>query len=166
MKSIKLSKNEYEVLVKALDSIRTEGETKLDNEKKIEIVLEENHEEMRTIEVRIADVLDAMGMRHRLKGYKYNMEAIRLLQEEPNSYKSITKELYPEIAKRFGTTPSRVERAIRHSIENVFQKGNIEIIHYFFRGGGDIRKGKPTNSEFLYVIVDAINMKKDLKLSY
>ena len=169
MKSIKLSEKEYEVLVKALDNIRTEEETKGDNAKKIAIVLEEEqekHGEMRTIEERIADILDAMGMRHSLAGYRYNMEAIRLLQEKPDSYKWVTKALYPDIAKKFGTTSSGVERAMRHSIEDAFKNGNIEIIQYFFRGGREIRKGKPTNAEFLYVIVDAINMKKDLKLSY
>lgn len=93
-------------------------------------------------------ILD-IGIPDALRGHRYTIKAICLLVENPNMIDSITGELYPEVAKEFGTTPSRVERAIRHAVEVAIDRGDVEITAKYFGNTISCYKSKPTNGEFL-----------------
>ena len=97
----------------------------------------------------VRDLILDIGIPDALKGYRYTIKAIYLLVENPNMIDSITGVLYPEVAKTFGTTPSRVERAIRHAVEVAIDRGDVEITGKYFGNTISIHKGKPTNGEFL-----------------
>lgn len=102
-----------------------------------------------------------LGFKANIKGYAYIREAMNMLWEDSPFYlDSITKRLYPDIAKLYKTTPSRVERAIRHAIEVAWANGNRELIDNIFGYTIDSHKGKPTNSEFLALMVDYIRLRR------
>ena len=93
-----------------------------------------------------------------IKGYQYLREAILIAVEDMDVINAVTKVLYPEIAKRFGTTASRVERAIRHAIEVAWDRGDIETLQKYFGYTVNSAKGKPTNSEFIAMIADRLQL--------
>ena len=93
-----------------------------------------------------------------IKGYQYLRESITLAVNDPDIINSITKILYPTIAKKFETTPSRVERAIRHAIEVAWNRGNPDVLNNLFGYTISNGKGKPTNSEFIALIADNIRL--------
>lgn len=107
----------------------------------------------------VTDMIHEIGVPAHIKGYQYLREAIMLSVSEPVMISSITKALYPTIAKRFQTTSSRVERAIRHAIEVAWSRGNMETLDALFGYTINIGKGKPTNSEFIALIADKIRLK-------
>ena len=113
----------------------------------------------RKISEEVTRIINEIGMPANLLGYKYIREGIIEVILEPEKVQHVTKVLYPSIAKKFGTTPSRVERAIRHVIEVAWCKGNIEICNTIFGYSVDLKKGKPTNSEFIANIGDKIRLK-------
>lgn len=94
-----------------------------------------------------------------IKGYHYLREAIMLSVGDKEMLESVTKLLYPAVAKKFSTTPSRVERAIRHAIEIAWDRGDLDILNGFFGYTINTGKGKPTNSEFIALITDKICLK-------
>ncbi|MCL1912882.1 MAG: sporulation transcription factor Spo0A [Eubacteriaceae bacterium] len=106
----------------------------------------------------ITTMLHEIGVPAHIKGYTYMRDAIKLVIAEPEMLGGITKELYPSIAKKYSTTPSRVERAIRHAIEVAWSRGRVETIDNIFGYTIDQNKGKPTNSEFIAMIADKIRM--------
>ncbi len=106
----------------------------------------------------VTDMIHEIGVPAHIKGYQYLREAIMMSVEEPAMISSITKILYPTIAKRFQTTPSRVERAIRHAIEVAWSRGRMETLDALFGYTIDTGKGKPTNSEFIALIADRIRL--------
>lgn len=108
------------------------------------------------INVSITKILHNLGMPSHIKGYQYIREGIGILYEKPEMIGGITKELYPEIALRYETTVSRVERAIRHAIEVSWNRGNWELMEEIFGHSVDIDKSKPTNSEFIVTIADKL----------
>ena len=93
-----------------------------------------------------------------IKGYQYIREGITLVYENPELVGGITKELYPEIAKKYETTVSRVERAIRHAIEVSWNRGNWQLMEEIFGHSVDIDKAKPTNSEFIVTVADKLRL--------
>lgn len=93
-----------------------------------------------------------------IKGYQYLREGIILTVRNMEVINAVTKVLYPEIAKRFGTTPSRVERAIRHAIEVAWDRGDLETLQKYFGYTVNSAKGKPTNSEFIAMIADRLQL--------
>ncbi|MCI8383872.1 MAG: sporulation transcription factor Spo0A [Clostridia bacterium] len=107
----------------------------------------------------ITSYLRKWGISAHIKGYHYIREAVMLCLKEPDYLGSITKWLYPEIAQRYDTTPSRVERAIRHAIERAWNVGNIEELNEVFQYTIEPNKGKPTNAQFISVLVEEIRMK-------
>lgn len=111
------------------------------------------------VETEIAEIFHQLGVPAHIKGYHYLRAAIMMGYENVEVLNAITKVLYPEVAKKYQTTPSRVERAIRHSIEVAWAKGNKEKIDEIFGYTVDESKGKPTNSEFIAMIVDNLRMK-------
>jgi len=110
----------------------------------------------RTLEIRISELLHRIGVPAHIKGYHYLREAIRLSVTEPRQYQAVTKTLYPEIAQRFRTTPSRVERAIRHAIEVAWDRGDVDVLCSIFGYTVNHRRGKPTNSEFIAMLSDGL----------
>lgn len=113
---------------------------------------------VRDLEQDVTNMIHEIGVPAHIKGYQYLREAIMMSVEDPVMISSITKILYPTIAKRFQTTPSRVERAIRHAIEVAWSRGRMETLDSLFGYTIDTGKGKPTNSEFIALIADKIRL--------
>lgn len=110
------------------------------------------------LEEEVTEILHQIGIPAHIKGYLYLREAIVMVVEEIDLLGSVTKILYPGIAQRFSTTPSRVERAIRHAIEVAWSRNNIDIIKKFFGYTIKTEKGKPTNSEFIAMMADRLRL--------
>ena len=106
----------------------------------------------------VTEMIHELGVPAHIKGYQYLREAIMMSVEDVEMLGSITKILYPTIAKRFQTTPSRVERAIRHAIEVAWSRGKMETLDALFGYTINTGKGKPTNSEFIALIADKIRL--------
>lgn len=117
-----------------------------------------SREVVHDLEKDVTDMIHEIGVPAHIKGYQYLREAIMMSVEDPAMISSITKILYPTIAKRFQTTPSRVERAIRHAIEVAWSRGRMETLDAMFGYTIDTGKGKPTNSEFIALIADRIRL--------
>ena len=100
----------------------------------------------------VTDIIHEIGVPAHIKGYQYLREAIILTIRDMDMINAVTKVLYPEVARKFSTTPSRVERAIRHAIEVAWDRGDIEVLQKFFGYTVSNIKGKPTNSEFIAMI--------------
>ncbi len=112
----------------------------------------------RSLEKDVTDMIHEIGVPAHIKGYQYLREAIIMAVEDIEMLNSITKVLYPTIAKSFQTTPSRVERAIRHAIEVAWSRGRMETLDALFGYTINTGKGKPTNSEFIALIADKIRL--------
>jgi len=112
----------------------------------------------RDLEKDVTDMIHEIGVPAHIKGYQYLREAIMMSVEDVEMLGSITKVLYPTIAKKYQTTPSRVERAIRHAIEVAWSRGRMETLDALFGYTINTGKGKPTNSEFIALIADKIRL--------
>jgi len=112
----------------------------------------------RSMDVDVTNIIHQMGVPAHIKGYQYLRDAILLVVNEVNLLGAVTKELYPTIAEKYNTTPSRVERAIRHAIELAWDRGNVEMMNKFFGYTINIQRGKPTNSEFIAMIADKLRI--------
>ncbi|MBR0028416.1 MAG: sporulation transcription factor Spo0A [Clostridia bacterium] len=110
------------------------------------------------LETVVTDFLHELGVPAHIKGYQYIRSAIMMVVENMDLLNFITKQLYPEIAKAYGTTASRVERAIRHSIEVAWSRGKPEVMNEIFGYTIHTGKGKPTNSEFIAMVADRIRL--------
>jgi len=108
----------------------------------------------------VTDIIHEIGVPAHIKGYQYLREAIILTIQDMDIINAVTKVLYPEVAKRFDTTPSRVERAIRHAIEVAWDRGDIEVLQKYFGYTVSNIKGKPTNSEFIAMIADSLTLRQ------
>lgn len=118
----------------------------------------------RSLESIVTEVIHEIGVPAHIKGYQYLREAIMLTVHDMDVINAVTKVLYPEVGKKFNTTASRVERAIRHAIEVAWDRGDLEVLQKFFGYTVSNIKGKPTNSEFIAMIADRISLQqKDLK---
>ena len=109
-----------------------------------------------SIETLVTNIIHEIGVPAHIKGYQYLREAIIIAVNDMDVINAITKVLYPEVAKNFGTTPSRVERAIRHAIEVAWDRGDLDTLQRFFGYTVSNAKGKPTNSEFIAMIADRL----------
>lgn len=114
----------------------------------------------KSLEEIITEFIHDVGVPAHIKGYQYLRESILMSVEDMDMLNSVTKVLYPEVAKKFQTTPSRVERAIRHAIEVAWSRGKVETIEEMFGYTVSQGKGKPTNSEFIALITDKIRMEQ------
>lgn len=110
------------------------------------------------LEADVTDIIHEIGVPAHIKGYQYLRDAIMMSVDDHEMLNSITKQLYPSIAKRHKTTPSRVERAIRHAIEVAWSRGKMDTINDLFGYTVSYGKGKPTNSEFVALIADKIRL--------
>ena len=115
-------------------------------------------EERHPVELKnlVTSVIHEIGVPAHIKGYQYLREAIMIAVDDMDVINAVTKVLYPEVAKRFNTTPSRVERAIRHAIEVAWDRGDLETLQKYFGYTVSNAKGKPTNSEFIAMIADRL----------
>lgn len=113
---------------------------------------------VRDLEKDVTDMIHEIGVPAHIKGYQYLREAIMMSVEDNEMLNSITKVLYPSIAKKYQTTSSRVERAIRHAIEVAWSRGKMETLDALFGYTINTGKGKPTNSEFIALIADKIRL--------
>ena len=115
------------------------------------------------LELEITEIIHEIGVPAHIKGYHYLREAITLAVNDSDIINSVTKQLYPCVAKKFSTTSSRVERAIRHAIEVAWDRGDIDVLNSYFGYTIHNERGKPTNSEFIAMIADKLRLK--LKVS-
>lgn len=134
-------------------------------EKRILEVVDKEKERNKTIDlykhnlqVSITNILHELGVPSHIKGYQYIRESIMIVYDKPNIVRGITKELYPEVAKKYDTTVSRVERAIRHAIEVSWNRGSWDLMEEIFGHSIDIDKAKPTNSEFIVTVADKLKL--------
>ena len=119
-----------------------------------------NDEKEADLETLVTKIIHQIGVPAHIKGYQYLRTAIIMTMENPELIGSITKRLYPGVAKLYGTTSSRVERAIRHAIEVAWDRGDIDVINSFFGYTVQSTRGKPTNSEFIALVADSLRLKK------
>ncbi|MGM9521644.1 MAG: sporulation transcription factor Spo0A [Oscillospiraceae bacterium] len=113
-----------------------------------------------SLESVVTEIIHEIGIPAHIKGYQYLREAIIRTVKDMDIINAVTKVLYPEVAKKFGTTPSRVERAIRHAIEVAWDRGDVEVLQKFFGYTVSGVKGKPTNSEFIAMIADRLYLQQ------
>lgn len=119
----------------------------------------EEHESVKSAVImsREKEILNNLGIRCNLLGYDYILDALKLVKENPDALKNITKELYPELARIYKTQPCNIERAIRHSIEHAWNMGNVEYKNEIFGYTVHPEKGRPSNGEFLAAIAHYLN---------
>ncbi|MBS4173409.1 sporulation transcription factor Spo0A [Bacillus sp. FJAT-49736] len=128
-------------IIKRSATLRTQGESKTKN-----------------LDASITSIIHEIGVPAHIKGYLYLREAISMVYNDIELLGSITKVLYPDIAKKYNTTASRVERAIRHAIEVAWSRGNIDSISSLFGYTVSMSKAKPTNSEFIAMVADKLRL--------
>jgi two-component system response regulator (stage 0 sporulation protein A) len=114
--------------------------------------------QMRITEQSVTDIIHEIGVPAHIKGYQYLRDAIIRTINDPDMINAVTKQLYPQVAQRFSTTASRVERAIRHAIEVAWDRGDLDVIQKYFGYTVSNLKGKPTNSEFIALIADRLTL--------
>ncbi|SFK93561.1 two-component system, response regulator, stage 0 sporulation protein A [Paenibacillus sp. 1_12] len=112
----------------------------------------------KNLDANITTIIHEIGVPAHIKGYQYLREAITIIYNNIEILGAITKTLYPQIAEKYKTTPSRVERAIRHAIEVAWTRGNIDSISHLFGYTINISKSKPTNSEFIAMVADKLRI--------
>lgn len=110
------------------------------------------------MDVVISDIMRQIGVLAHIKGYHYLRTAIKYCLDDSEMLSSVTKILYPSVAKKYKTTSSRVERAIRHAIEVAWDRGDVDVLSSYFGYTIQSERGKPTNSEFIAMITDKINL--------
>ena len=114
------------------------------------------------IETQVTKIIHQIGVPAHIKGYQYLRYAIMMAISDNDVINSITKVLYPSVAKQFGTTSSRVERAIRHAIEVAWDRGDVDVLNSYFGYTIQNNRGKPTNSEFIAMIADNLRLKNKI----
>lgn len=140
------------------------SETLVDRVQRCCADFEAKEKEVRTLkndvglETTVTSIIHEIGVPAHIKGYQYLREAIVLAVNDMDVINSMTKVLYPMVAERYNTTPSRVERAIRHAIEVAWDRGDLDTLQKYFGYTVSIDKGKPTNSEFIAMIADRLNL--------
>ena len=117
-----------------------------------------NNSTRANIESSIIYLLHQLGVPSHIKGYRYLKEGINIMYFNPEEGRKITKKLYPDIANKFDTTNTNVERSIRHAIELGWNRGNYKLIEEIFGYSIDIERSKPTNSEFIITVADKLRL--------
>ena len=112
----------------------------------------------RELEINVTNMMHSVGVPANIKGYQYLRDAIMMSVKETELINAVTKQLYPRVAEDYKTSPSRVERAIRHAIEVACTRGNEEVLYHLFGYTVSNSKGKPTNSEFIAMIADKLRL--------
>ncbi len=147
-----------DMVVKQIKLIRDRNIKKENEPRKVNAYEKYQEPTERNLETDVTNIIHEIGVPAHIKGYQYLREAIMMSVNDIEMLNSITKILYPTIAKQFQTTPSRVERAIRHAIEVAWSRGKMDTIDDLFGYTINNGKGKPTNSEFIALIADKIRL--------
>lgn len=137
----------------SLESLEKRIIEAVNSPKKQTVLIKENK-----LNLFISKMLHSLGVPSHIKGYQYIRESVLMLYNNPSLLGGITKELYPEIANKYDTTPSRVERAIRHAIEVSWNRGDYELMEEIFGNSVDYDRAKPTNSEFIATVADKLKL--------
>ena len=116
------------------------------------------NEKENDLKIKISDMLHSLGMPSHIRGYQYIRDGIMMMYKEPDMLKGITKEIYPELAIKYETTSSRVERAIRHAIEVSWTRGDYQLMEKYFGNSVDYDRSKPTNAEFIITLTDRLRL--------
>ncbi len=148
---------DHEMLLNRIQNLKNRHRKKTEI-RKIEPYETKTVYQERNLETDVTDMIHEIGVPAHIKGYQYLRDAIMMAVDDMNMLNSITKILYPTIAKKHQTTPSRVERAIRHAIEVAWSRGKMDTIDRLFGYTVSVGKGKPTNSEFIALIADKIRL--------
>ena len=122
----------------------------------------QNEDKTADIETQVTQIIHQIGVPAHIKGYQYLRTAILLTIKDSDVINSVTKVLYPSVAKKYATTTSRVERAIRHAIEVAWDRGDVDTLNSYFGYTIQNNRGKPTNSEFIAMIADNLRLKYKL----
>lgn len=149
---------EMDMIVDRIKNVKSYNRKMPENKKIISAYEDKKHFMDRNIESDVTAIIHDVGVPAHIKGYQYLREAIIMCVNDNDMLNSITKILYPSIAKKFQTTSSRVERAIRHAIEVAWNRGKMDTIDELFGYTINAEKGKPTNSEFIALIADKIRL--------
>ena len=144
---------EFQIMITVPSTKNAKDSTVKATEKK-----EQTQEVIHDLEKDVTDMIHEIGVPAHIKGYQYLRDAIMLAVKDSKMLSGITKLLYPTIAKEHKTTPSRVERAIRHAIEVAWSRGKMDTLEEWFGYTVSARKGKPTNSEFIALVADRIRI--------
>lgn len=152
-------------LIKPFDfEILAERILKMNNkEADLTVIHSFNNSKDSDLELMITEIIHQIGVPAHIKGYHYIREAITIAVNNADIINSVTKQLYPMVAKKYQTTSSRVERAIRHAIEVAWDRGDIDVLNSYFGYTIHNERGKPTNSEFIAMIADKLRLR--LKVS-
>ena len=121
------------------------------------------HKSSHDLEAAITNIIHEIGVPAHIKGYLYLRDSITMVINNMELLSAVTKELYPSIARKYNTTSSRVERAIRHAIEVAWGRGRVDVINSLFGYTIHNEKGKPTNSEFIAMVADKLRL--EMKIS-
>lgn len=156
---------EYPILVNRIKEVH-EGFKSIEKKDNLNIIQSEVNSffvsDVDNLDLEITNIMNKMGVPAHIKGYTFMREGIKMIIEDIGLLGSVTKELYPSIASKYSTTSSRVERAIRHSIEVAWSRGNYNYIAEFFNYNLDTRVTKPKNAEFMAGIADKLRMDMSL----
>ena len=153
---------EPNVLLSRIKGLHREDSVKTNEVNRNVLKVEKENYKERNLEADVTSIIHEIGVPAHIKGYQYLRDAIMMSVDDGEMLNSITKLLYPTIAKRHKTTPSRVERAIRHAIEVAWSRGKMDTIDELFGYTVNNGKGKPTNSEFVALIADKIRLEYKL----
>jgi two-component system response regulator (stage 0 sporulation protein A) len=156
---------DFEVFIKRIRQLTGTVQNNMDKRiaiKDFNIANSNNKPNTMSIEAEITNIIHEIGVPAHIKGYLYLREAIGMVVENIEYLSAVTKELYPNIAQKFNTTPSRVERAIRHAIEVAWSRGKMDTINRLFGYTVHNGKGKPTNSEFIAMIADKLRIEQQI----
>ncbi len=143
---------DYSVIASKIDKALSAQKERLENKAENEL------ENVPDIETQVTKIIHQIGVPAHIKGYQYLRTAIIMTMSNTELINSITKQLYPNVAKEYSTTSSRVERAIRHAIEVAWDRGDIDVINSYFGYTVQSSKGKPTNSEFIALVADSLRL--------
>ncbi|MDE6961616.1 MAG: sporulation transcription factor Spo0A [Lachnospiraceae bacterium] len=149
---------DHDMLLSRIQNLKTDRQRKRAEIRKVAPYETKTAYIERNLETDVTNMIHEIGVPAHIKGYQYLRDAIMMAVEDMNMLNSITKILYPTIAKNHQTTPSRVERAIRHAIEVAWSRGKMDTIDELFGYTVSVGKGKPTNSEFIALIADKIRL--------
>lgn len=152
------------MVLSRIKQVKGDNHTKLIDNHKMVTYENSNSYKERNLESDVTNIIHEIGVPAHIKGYQYLRDAIMMSVDDNEMLNSITKQLYPSIAKRHKTTPSRVERAIRHAIEVAWSRGKMDTIDDLFGYTVSNGKGKPTNSEFVALIADKIRLEYKLRM--
>ena len=149
---------EIDLLIKRIRDIKKKNSKELSFIKKPTYINIDNTKNENNLEALVTNIIHEVGVPAHIKGYQYLRDGIIMVIEDTQVLNQITKQLYPDLAKKHKTTPSRVERAIRHAIEVAWNRGQVEVVQSIFGYTIDANKGKPTNSEFIAMIADKLRL--------